>query len=105
MGIDGVQIHSGGWTDARHRDGMKADAVLFFQVFVMDHHGQGFKVGVVETEEHAGADIVNAAGHGPVKGSGVIPIVLFGAIEMIFLVGGLVVGFLEKNIGADAHVF
>ena len=54
---------------------MRADALVGFEMLcVHDDAGEIIAV-VVETEQHAQADIVNAAVHGAIHGLGVIGII------------------------------
>ncbi len=56
----------------------------------------------VQPEENAAADVVDAARHRAVHRLGVVGVVMFRAGRMQLLVGLLVVGLLEEDVGADA---
>ena len=60
---------------------------------------------VVQTEEHAYAHVVQTAlQHAAVHGLGMPFVIGLGAAHVHELVGGLVVGFLKKNIGAESGI-
>ena len=90
-----------GRADARHADGVRADAELGLQVLGM--HEQADEVIAVGCQaiKHADAHVVAAAQLGTIHGLGVIAVVALRARGMQCLVVLAVVGFLEEDVGTD----
>ncbi|KAF5053122.1 hypothetical protein DSECCO2_401610 [anaerobic digester metagenome] len=98
------QIHPLGRLDSRHGDGVEAHAMGFFQIAVVEHQSQHFELIVIEAEQNSRAHIVQARFHRSVEGGQVIVVVALGSAQMHGFVGGLVIGFLEQDIGSDAGI-
>jgi len=84
---------------------METHLEFFFQMFVVDHQAQNVKIGIRKAEKYAAAHVVNARLLGAVKGRQVPVKILFWPGKVQAVIGRLVVGFLEKNIGADSGFF
>ena len=69
------------------------------------HQAEEFEAPVVQTEQHAHADIVDAGLHGAVERGGAPIVVALLAGAMHGGIGRAVVGFLEELVGADAGLF
>jgi hypothetical protein len=85
-------------------EGVGTDSQGRFQVLGVHEHAHGFVLPVIESEQRTDADILDASGHGAVMGFGVPFVVALGTALVDRQVGGLVVGLLEQDVGADASV-
>jgi hypothetical protein len=90
---------------ARHADGVRPNAEFFLQMPDVLVHGEHFKLPIVETEQHADADVVNARLHRAVKDINSPVVVPFGAADVHRRVGFTVTRFLERLVGADFGFF
>ena len=83
-------------------DGVRAAAEALFQMMDVLQHGEDFVAPVVDAEERADADVVDAGLHGAVHDGGAPVVVGLAAAGMDPSVGGAVVRLLEALVGADA---
>ena len=81
---------------------MAADAEGLLQVADVLQHGQHFEAGIVQAEEDAHADIIDASLHGPVHGRKVVEVVGFRPLGVHPAERVVVVRLLEELVGADA---
>ena len=102
--VEFVWIDVVGVFHAWHADGVWADAVDGFQMFGVHQQAGEFVAIELKPEEHAQANVVDAAFHGAVHRFGVPCVVVLWPGWMELLVAFLVVGFLEEDVGTDASV-
>ena len=95
-------VGAAGRLEARHADGVRADAVGALELADVLQHGEDLEAPVEEAEEHADADVVDAGLHGAVHAGDAPVVVLLLAAHVHGVVGLAVVGLLEELVGADA---
>ena len=89
---------------SRHGNGMRSHTVHCLQVLRVHEKSCKFIAIFVEAEEHADSHIVDSAFHGSVHRFRVITIVMLRSGRVKLLIGFLVVGLLEENIGSNSRI-
>ena len=90
---------------SRYGNGMRSYPVHRLQVLRVHEKSGKFITIFVEAEEHADSHIVDTAFHGSVHRFRVITVVVLRTGRVKLLIGFLMIGLLEKNIGSDSRIF
>ena len=91
-------------TDTGNGNGMRSHPVNSLQMLGVHKDSRKLIAVFIQPEQNAKSYIINAALHGTVHSFGMISIVMLRSPWVKLLIRFLVIGFLEKNVGADAGI-
>ena len=101
--VENIGVNIVRMLNSRNAYRVRTYAVNGFKMLSVHKKSRKFIFIALKTEENAETDIVNAALHGSVHCLGMVIVIMLRSLRMKLKIALFVVGFLEKNIRADAR--